>query len=129
MDEETIRAMSECKTGENSILRTDLLVLGSGAGGLAAALTASLNGLSVVVLEHQDQIGGTSARSSGTVWIPDNRYMREHGVQGDRERAERYLASLVGERGDPAIGKPFSTVPPGCSPSSSNAQVLAFVPT
>src|SRR3546814_11468503 len=50
----------------------DLLVLGSGAGGLTAALTAALSGLSALVLAHAPVIGGTPARSSGTVWFPDS---------------------------------------------------------
>src|SRR5262245_57242356 len=58
----------------------DLVVLGSGVGGLTAALAAALEGLRAVVLEHSDRIGGTSARSSGTVWVPGNHYLRTHGV-------------------------------------------------
>ncbi len=78
--------------------RVDMVVLGSGAGGLTAALTASLNGLSCMVLESQPDIGGTSARSSGTVWIPDNMYMRAAGQRGDRAAAEHYLEALVSGR-------------------------------
>jgi succinate dehydrogenase/fumarate reductase flavoprotein subunit len=74
---------------------------------MTAALTASLNGLQAIVLEHSDHIGGTSARSSGTVWVPDNRYLRAHGVEGDGEQAARYLASLIGERGDPLMRQAF----------------------
>ncbi|HKJ63700.1 MAG TPA: FAD-dependent oxidoreductase, partial [Hyphomicrobiales bacterium] len=85
----------------------NLAVIGSGAAGLAAALTASLNGLRPIVIEHSGKIGGTSARSSGTVWIPDNHHMRAHGIVGDRLEAERYLASLVGDRGDPAMWRTF----------------------
>jgi 3-oxosteroid 1-dehydrogenase len=79
--------------------RVDMIVLGSGAGGLTAALTGALNGLSCLVLESQPQIGGTSARSSGTVWIPDNMYMRAAGLVDDREKAERYLEALISGRG------------------------------
>ena len=79
--------------------QTDLVVLGSGAGGLTAALTASLHGLRSVVLEHQPVIGGTSARSSGTVWVPDNHLMRATGMGADRPAAEAYLAALTAGRG------------------------------
>jgi len=79
--------------------RVDMVVLGSGAGGLTAALTGALNGLSCLVLESQPEIGGTSARSSGTVWIPDNMYMRAAGHKNDRERAEQYLEALISGRG------------------------------
>jgi len=77
----------------------DLIVLGSGAAGLTAALTALLEGLSVTVLEIADRFGGTSARSSGTVWIPDNALMRAAGFAPDREAAETYLDALVGTLG------------------------------
>lgn len=80
----------------------DLVVLGSGVGGLTAALTGALYGLKVVVLEHQDKIGGTSARSSGTVWIPGNHYLGDKAA-ADTEQAERYLGALIGNRGEERI--------------------------
>src|SRR3546814_9714480 len=57
---------------------------------------------SVAVLEHAPVIGGTSARSSGTVWVPDNPYLCAAGATDDREQAERYVAALVGGRGERA---------------------------
>lgn len=77
----------------------DLIVLGSGASALTAALTALLEGLTVAVLEVAPVFGGTSARSSGTVWVPDNRLMRAAGMALDRKAAERYLETLIGDRG------------------------------
>jgi 3-oxosteroid 1-dehydrogenase len=91
----------------NARLEADLVVLGSGAGGLTAALTASLEGLSAVVLEHADQVGGTSARSSGTVWVPGNHYLQAQAASSDCEESARYLDSLVGERGDAAMRRAF----------------------
>jgi succinate dehydrogenase/fumarate reductase flavoprotein subunit len=99
--------MPESGTNANSRFDADFVVLGSGAAGLAAALTASLNGLRPVVLEHTGKIGGTSARSSGTVWIPDNHHMRARGIEGDRQEAERYIASLAGECGESVMWRAF----------------------
>ena len=65
---------------------TDVLVVGAGAGGMAAALAASLQGLSVVLCEKSAQIGGTAATSAGTLWIPP-----------DTADAERYLDALIPE--------------------------------
>ena len=50
----------------------DLLVVGAGPAGMAAALVASLEGLDVLLAEQSDQVGGTGATSAGTLWIPGN---------------------------------------------------------
>ncbi|ESR26863.1 FAD-dependent oxidoreductase [Lutibaculum baratangense] len=92
---------------EGDTVEADLVVLGSGVSGLTAALTAALAGLRVVVLEHLDVIGGTSARSSGTVWIPDNHYARARGLDGDGAAAEAYLDALLADRGAPEMWRAF----------------------
>ncbi len=99
--------MQDHATNGGYVHTTDLVVLGSGAGGLAAALTASLRGLEAIVIEHRLKIGGTSALSSGTVWVPDNFYLRAQGVENDRQQATRYLASLVAGRGETAMWQAF----------------------
>jgi succinate dehydrogenase/fumarate reductase flavoprotein subunit len=76
----------------------DVVVLGAGAGGMTAALVSALEGLRVLLIEASDQVGGTTARSSGTVWIPDNPYQRRHGDVDDAEAARTYLDALVGAR-------------------------------
>jgi 3-oxosteroid 1-dehydrogenase len=75
----------------------DLLVVGSGAGGLSAALTAAARGLDVLIVEKSRYIGGTTAYSAGTCWAPDNAFQRAAGNTDDRDRAARYLDRLVGE--------------------------------
>lgn len=77
----------------------DLIVLGSGVAGLTAALTATLAGLKCLVLEHAEDLGGTSARSSGSVWIPGNRYIGA----ADRAEAARYLDALIGKKAPSAL--------------------------
>ncbi|WP_417683915.1 FAD-dependent oxidoreductase [Roseibium sp.] len=91
----------------DAVWEADVVVLGSGVGGLTAAVTAALEGLRVIVLEHQAVVGGTSARSSGTVWVPDNHLMRQCGVSGDDRAAATYLGSLVGEDVDPRNWRVF----------------------
>jgi succinate dehydrogenase/fumarate reductase flavoprotein subunit len=88
-------------------IEADVVVLGSGVAGLTAALTASLSGLSAVVLEHRPDVGGTSARSSGTVWIPGNHHFPATAAREDLAAAGRYLDALVGERGAPAMRQAF----------------------
>jgi 3-oxosteroid 1-dehydrogenase len=75
----------------------DVVVVGSGAAGMTAALTAAHLGLSAVVVEKADRFGGSTARSGGGIWIPNNEVIRRAGVPDSPERAESYLTYLVGD--------------------------------
>jgi 3-oxosteroid 1-dehydrogenase len=75
----------------------DLVIVGSGAAGHAAALRAHDLGLDVVVLEASEQFGGSTAISGGVVWIPVNPQMQARGVPDSREEALAYLRSIVGD--------------------------------
>jgi len=73
----------------------DVVVLGSGAAGLTAALAAATQGAErVAVFEKAQLLGGTTALSGGTIWIPANQPAREAGVEDSREQGLEYLASL-----------------------------------
>lgn len=72
----------------------DVVVLGTGAAGLTAALAAASNGASVGLFEKADRVGGTTALSGGVVWLPNNRHAAEAGVHDSREQALTYLHSL-----------------------------------
>ncbi|MCX7646098.1 MAG: FAD-dependent oxidoreductase [Rhodobacteraceae bacterium] len=76
----------------------DLVVIGSGAAGLAAAVTAAAHGLAVTVLEKADALGGTTAWSGGWIWAPGNPVGRRHGVPDEGDAPRRYLAALLGNR-------------------------------
>ncbi len=80
----------------------DLLVFGAGAGGMTAALTGSLRGLSVLLCEKTDMVGGTTATSGGTAWVPGTALSREAGVPDSVDAAAEFLRHVVGNRGGDA---------------------------
>ncbi|MGD6979059.1 MULTISPECIES: FAD-dependent oxidoreductase [Citricoccus] len=90
----------------------DVVVLGSGAAGLVAALAAADAGARVGIFEKAEVLGGTTCLSSAVAWLPDNRYAREAGVQDSREEALSYLASLSNGMIIPELAEAFvDTVP------------------
>ena len=75
----------------------DVVVLGSGAAGLTAAITAKLEGLSVLLIEKTDLIGGSSAISGGAIWVPNNIYLEEAGLKYSDEHVKEYMRNTVGD--------------------------------
>ncbi len=85
----------------------DLLVIGSGAGGLSAAVTAAQLGLKVLVVEKDPQYGGTTAWSGGWMWIPCNPLAVEAGLGEDMAAPLSYLRHELGEQFDEARARAF----------------------
>jgi 3-oxosteroid 1-dehydrogenase len=75
----------------------DLVVVGSGAAGLTAALTGAVNGLRAIVLEKTEYFGGSTARSGGGVWLPGNSVLRKAGLTDSLTEAREYLAYVAGD--------------------------------
>lgn len=75
----------------------DIVVVGSGAGGMTAALTAAHRGLSVVLIEKAAKFGGSTARSGGGVWVPNNEVLERDGVDDTPEAARDYLHAIIGD--------------------------------
>ncbi|MCZ4343014.1 FAD-dependent oxidoreductase [Sphingomonadaceae bacterium G21617-S1] len=70
----------------------DVVVVGSGAGGMLAAIKAHDMGLSAIVIEKSDRYGGTSAVSGGAIWIPNNDFISD---RDDPAKALTYLLAVT----------------------------------
>src|SRR3954451_22837954 len=75
----------------------DVVVVGSGAAGMVAALTAAHQGLSTLVVEKAAHYGGSTARSGGGVWIPNNEVLKRDGVSDTPDAARAYLHGIIGD--------------------------------
>ncbi|WP_327351258.1 3-oxosteroid 1-dehydrogenase [Streptomyces sp. NBC_01304] len=75
----------------------DVVVVGAGAAGMTAALTAAKRGLSCVIVEKAATYGGSAARSGAGIWIPNNQVILGAGVPDTPQKAATYLAAVVGD--------------------------------
>ncbi|WP_085721600.1 FAD-dependent oxidoreductase [Pseudomonas sp. B22(2017)] len=94
-------------THEHTQHNFDLVVLGSGAGGLTAAATAARRGLKVLVVEKAEHFGGTSAISGGAVWLYGTDQARAAGAVDSPEAIRTYLRQVIGDGYAPALVDAF----------------------
>jgi 3-oxosteroid 1-dehydrogenase len=80
----------------------DLLIAGSGGGGMAAALAALDSGIEPLVIEKQALVGGSTGLSGGMVWLPNNPLMRADGIPDSHEDGLAYFDDVVGDIGQPS---------------------------
>ena len=114
----------------SSDIRCDLLVVGSGAGGLSTAITARKSGLNVVVVEKEAYFGGTTAFSGGVLWIPGNRHEPPGGKPADtREAMLTYLKNETGAFYDEASIALFLDNAPKMVEWFERETAVKFVPT
>jgi succinate dehydrogenase/fumarate reductase flavoprotein subunit len=78
----------------------DVVVLGSGGAGFSAALTARLNGAKVLLVERTAHVGGTTALSAATTWVPGTKPGLKANPDDTREKAAHFLDLAVGDRSD-----------------------------
>lgn len=69
----------------------DIICVGSGAAACSAAITASMNGARVLIVEKEEIMGGTTGKSGGVAWIPNSPYLRARGLTDDRADCLRYM--------------------------------------
>jgi 3-oxosteroid 1-dehydrogenase len=79
---------------------TDFVVVGCGGGSMCAGLVMRSVGKNVVILEKTGLAGGTTARSGGVMWIPNNPFMKRDGVEDSMEKATAYLDSVCADQPD-----------------------------
>ena len=80
----------------------DLLIVGSGGGGMVATLAGLDSGLETLLVEKQDLVGGSTGMSGGVIWMPNNPLMVAEGISDSHEYGLAYLADVVGEIGAPS---------------------------
>jgi 3-oxosteroid 1-dehydrogenase len=91
----------------------DFVIVGSGGGSMCAALVVKAMGMEPLILEKTDLFGGTTAKSGGIMWVPNNRFMKEAGVEDSVEQAMTYMDAVVGDHND--------------TPGASRERRLAYV--
>ena len=79
----------------------DFVVVGSGAGSMCAGLVMRNAGKSVLIIEKTGLVGGTTAKSGGVMWVPNNKFMQRDGIPDSPEQAMTYLESVGGTENAP----------------------------
>jgi succinate dehydrogenase/fumarate reductase flavoprotein subunit len=102
LSEKAFQGVPPVTASANDEYTCDALVVGSGAAGLSAAVTAGHYGLKVLIVEKEACFGGTTARSGGWLWIPGTSLARAWGIVEDREQARTYLRHEAGNSFDAA---------------------------
>lgn len=85
----------------------DVIVIGAGAGGMSAALFAAIEGKSVLLIERTEYIGGTTALSAATVWIPNSMHSEKVSNGDDFESVSRFLTGVVGNHSSAEMREAF----------------------
>lgn len=106
----------------------DLIVVGSGAAGLAAAVAAAHGGLRVLLVEKDDLLGGTTAWSGGWIWAPCNPVARRHGKREDRSEPRRYLEAVLGNAFNAELVDAFLAAAPEMAAFFEENTALQFDP-
>jgi succinate dehydrogenase/fumarate reductase flavoprotein subunit len=102
---------TQSKSQDDATGEVDVLVVGAGAAGMTAALVSALEGLDVLLCEKSDRVGGTTATSAGTIWVPGTRQGREAGFKDTIVDARRYLDAVIGAAPDARREAYFATGP------------------
>ena len=87
--------------------RYDVVVIGAGAAGMSAALFSAIRGAKTLLVEKTGFVGGTSALSAGSIWIPNTRHASALGAADSAANVEKYLQQIVGNHAEIALRAAF----------------------
>jgi len=90
----------------------DVVVIGAGGAGMAAALFAAIRGQKTLLIERTEYVGGTTAFSAATTWIPNSHHSASVGADDRFEQAEHYLNLAVGHHSPASLRRAFLTAGP-----------------
>lgn len=107
----------------------DIIVIGSGASGMATAITAKKHGASVAIIEKEPVFGGTTAFSGGVLWIPGNHHAKDAGLEDSREAALRYMKEETGNYYNAEAVEAFIDTGPEMVDWFERETAMKFVPT
>jgi succinate dehydrogenase/fumarate reductase flavoprotein subunit len=102
----------------------DVIVIGSGAAGMAAALFAAIEGRKVLVVERTECVGGTSALSAATTWMPNSHHSKSVNPDDSREKVRQFLDGVVGNHSPVAMREAFlESAPEAVAALEANSEV------
>jgi succinate dehydrogenase/fumarate reductase flavoprotein subunit len=113
-------------SGVDTPYECDALVVGSGAAGMSAAVTAGHRGLNVLIVEKEACFGGTTARSGGWLWIPGTSLARKWGIVESPDQARSYLRHEAGNSFDAARVDAFLSAGPEAVDFFTSQTALRF---
>ncbi|RYE71629.1 MAG: FAD-dependent oxidoreductase, partial [Hyphomicrobiales bacterium] len=106
----------------------DVIVAGSGAAGLAAAVFAAIEGRSVLVIERTGHVGGTSALSAATTWVPNSLHAEKVATGDSFEKAARFLDGVVGNHSSARLREAFLRAGPQAIATLEERTAVHFRP-
>jgi succinate dehydrogenase/fumarate reductase flavoprotein subunit len=103
----------------------DIVVIGSGAAGMSAALFAAIGGVKVLLVERTGLLGGTSALSAATTWVPNTHHAAAVGAEDSLEKSGQFLDQVVGNHSDAALRRAFlENAPPAIAALEAHSDVV-----
>jgi succinate dehydrogenase/fumarate reductase flavoprotein subunit len=106
----------------------DFIVIGSGVAGMAAALFAAIEGRKVLIVERTEYVGGSSALSAATAWMPNSHHSKSVNPDDSRDKARQFLDGVVGNHSPPAMREAFLDSAPEAVATLEAASEVKFRP-